>query len=166
MAELGSLVGAVPALHDAIKFRRPLVWRVTPEPCRLDAPPPYGEDICCWPAKLCSAFPVPGHRFVERGSAASFFAGRPRVAGLVVHEAGVQRRLAGFAAYSRSVPDTLPSRSLRHISALGRNCQYSNMIVLQRACPVRPLIDRLRPLMGTLETPVSAHRSLASKHLI
>jgi hypothetical protein len=38
MAELGSLVGGVSALHEAIKFLRPFVWRVTPEPRRLDEP--------------------------------------------------------------------------------------------------------------------------------
>ena len=38
IAELGSLVGGVPALHDAIKLLRPFVWRVTPEPSRPDEP--------------------------------------------------------------------------------------------------------------------------------
>jgi hypothetical protein len=38
IAELGSLIGGVPAPHDAIKLLRPFVWRVTREPCRPDEP--------------------------------------------------------------------------------------------------------------------------------
>ena len=38
MAELGSLIGGVPALHDAITLLRPFVWDVTPEPSRPDEP--------------------------------------------------------------------------------------------------------------------------------
>src|SRR5438132_4917108 len=36
IAELGRLVGGVPALHDAVEEGGPLVWRVSPEPRRLD----------------------------------------------------------------------------------------------------------------------------------
>jgi len=35
-AELGGLVGGVPALHDAVELVGPLVCRVTLEPSRLD----------------------------------------------------------------------------------------------------------------------------------
>ena len=36
IAELGRLVGGVPALHDALEARRQLVGRIAPEPGRLD----------------------------------------------------------------------------------------------------------------------------------
>src|SRR6266446_11006230 len=36
IAELGRLVGGVPALHDSVEALRPLVRRISPEPGRLD----------------------------------------------------------------------------------------------------------------------------------
>src|SRR6266446_10106061 len=44
IAELGRLVGGVPALHDAVEALRPLVRRISPEPCRLD----HAAALRCW----------------------------------------------------------------------------------------------------------------------
>jgi hypothetical protein len=55
IAELGGLVGSVPALHDAIELLGPLVRCITAEPPALTMPPPCGAGICWyWPAKLYS----------------------------------------------------------------------------------------------------------------
>jgi hypothetical protein len=113
-----------------------------------------------------AAFPVlgDGHRFVQRRSAARFFCGpTARVAGLVVHEAGVQRRLAVFRVFALGLGLLALSELAPYIS-VGRNCQYSNLSARRLPCspPDRPIT----PLMGTLGTPVRAHRSLASKRLM
>jgi hypothetical protein len=36
IAELGGLVGGVPALHDAVEFLGPFVWRIASKPSSLD----------------------------------------------------------------------------------------------------------------------------------
>src|SRR5204863_9159374 len=42
VAQLGRLVGGIPALHDALKALRPLVLAVTLEPCFFDHPAAQG----------------------------------------------------------------------------------------------------------------------------